>query len=73
MIGGMEITKQYRKIDDLDDVDYDEQKDTAGVKVIRFDEDIRQVFCSSNTSPFGYIAVLGSTKLTMYLAYAEEI
>ena len=35
---------------DDDELDYNELKDTAGVKVIRFDEDIRRVFCSRNTS-----------------------
>ena len=73
MIGGMEITKKYRKTDDFDEVDYDVLKDTAGVKVIRFDEDIQRVFCSRNTGPFGYIAIVGNTKLSLYLAYAEEI
>lgn len=58
---------------DDDDVDYNELKDTAGVKVIRFDEDIKRVFCSRNTSPFGYIAVVGVTKICIYLAYAEEV
>lgn len=47
-------------------------KDTAGVKKIRFDEDIRRIFCSQNTCPFGYIAILGNTKLAIYLAYADE-
>ena len=73
MIGGMQITKKYRKTDDFDEVDYDVLKDTAGVKVIRFDEDIQKVFCSRNTGPFGYIAIVGNTKLSLYLAYAEEI
>lgn len=40
MIGGMNITKKYRSVEDFDDVDYDVLKDTAGVKVLRFDEDI---------------------------------
>ena len=56
----------------MDIVDFDELKDTAGVKVIRFDEDIRKVFCARSTSPFGYIAVLGTNKLSIYLAYADE-
>ena len=73
LIGGMQITKKYRKTDDFDEVDYDVLKDTAGVKVIRFDEDIQRVFCSRNTGPFGYIAIVGNTKLSLYLAYAEEI
>jgi hypothetical protein len=60
-------------MDELEEVDYDELKDTAGVKVIRFDEDIRRVFCSRNISPFGYIAILGETKMCLYLAYADEI
>lgn len=47
-------------------------KDTAGVKKIRFDEDIRRIFCSKNICPFGYIAILGKTKLSIYLAYADE-
>ena len=45
--------------DNNEEPNYDELKDTAGVKVIRFDEDIRSIFCAQNTSPFGYIAVLG--------------
>jgi hypothetical protein len=40
--------------------------------VQRFDEDIRYVFCSKNISPYGYIAVVGATKLSIYLAYADE-
>lgn len=60
-------------IEDLEEIDYDELKDTAGVKVIRFDEDIRHVYTSRNTSPFGYIALIGSTKLSIYLAYADEL
>lgn len=73
MIGGMQENKIYRKIDDFDEVDYDLQKDTAGVKVIRYDEDIQKIFCSRNTAPFGYVAIVGNTKLSLYLAYAEEI
>ena len=57
----------------MDEVDYDELKDTVGVKVIRYDEDIKSVFCSRNTSPFGYIAIIGKTKISIYYAYAEEI
>jgi hypothetical protein len=38
------------KQEDADEVAYDELKDTAGVKVIRFDEDIKRVMCSRNTS-----------------------
>jgi len=48
-------------------------KDTAGVKVIRFDEDIRRVFCSRNTTGFGYIAIVGLSKMSLYYAYADEI
>ena len=73
MIGGMQITKKYRKTDEQDDIDYDVQKDTAGVKVVRFDEDIQRIFCSRNTGSFGYITIVGNTKLSLYLAYAEEI
>jgi len=40
MIGGMQIAKKYRSYEEYDDIDYDAQKDTAGVKVVRFDEDI---------------------------------
>ena len=53
--------------------DYDELKDTAGVKVIRFDEDIKQVFCSRNVSQLGYIGIIGKSKISFYFAYAEEI
>ena len=73
MIGGMHITKKYRTAEDFDDVDYDVLKDTAGVKVVRFDEDIQRVFCSKNTGQFGYIAIVGNTRISLYLAYAEEI
>lgn len=31
------------------------------------------MFCSRNTSPFGYIAIIGNTKVSIYLAYADEI
>ena len=62
-----------KQFDDIEEVDYDELKDNAGVKVIRFDEYIRRVFCARNTSPFGYIAILGNTKISIYLAYADEI
>jgi hypothetical protein len=52
--------RQIIKIkDDLEEVDYDELKDTAGVKTIRFEEDIRSVFCARNTSQFGYMAIVG--------------
>ena len=65
--------KRSFKTDEVDEIDYNELKDTAGVKVIRYDEDIRKVYCSRNTSPFGYIAIIASTKLSIYLAYADEI
>lgn len=73
MIGGMQIAKKYRSYEEYDDIDYDAQKDTAGVKVVRFDEDIQRIFCSKNTGPLGYIAIVGSTKISVYLAYSEEI
>ena len=47
-------------------------KDTAGVKKIRFDESIRRVFCSGNTSNFGYIAILGKTKISIHQCYSDE-
>ena len=59
--------------EEQDDVAYDELKDTAGVKVIRFDEDIKKVMCSRNTSAFGYIAIIGTTKMSIFLAYADEV
>lgn len=31
------------------------------------------MFCSNNTSPFGYIAILGTTKISIYLAYGEDV
>lgn len=58
---------------DLDDEDGSDLKDSAGVKVIRYEEDIKAVFTSRNTCNFGYVAVIGVTKLTIYLAYADEI
>ena len=58
--------------DNTEEPNYEELKDTAGVKVIRYDEDIRAIFCAQNTSPFGYIAILGQDKLCIYLAYADE-
>ncbi len=30
------------------------------------------MFCSKNISAYGYIAVAGATKLSIYLAYADE-
>lgn len=65
--------RRMGKQEDADEVAYDELKDTAGVKVIRFDEDIKRVMCSRNTSAFGYIAIIGTTKTSMYLAYADEV
>jgi len=38
------------KQDEGDDLAYDELKVTAGVKVIRFDEDIKRVGCARNTA-----------------------
>ena len=58
------------KNDDIE-MNYD-VKDTAGVKVIHFDEDVQKVFCARNTSPFGYIAVVGQNMVILYLTYAEE-
>ncbi len=58
---------------DLEEEDASDLKDSAGVKVIRYEEDIRAVYTSRNTCDFGYLAVIGVTKLTIYLAYADEI
>lgn len=38
--GGNDHERRMGKQEDMDEIDYDELKDTAGVKVIRFDEDI---------------------------------
>ena len=61
-----------KKVDEQEEEDYEELKDTAGVKKIRFDESIRRVFCSSNTSNFGYIAILGKTKISIHQCYSDE-
>ena len=37
-----------------------------------FDEVIRQMVTSRNISPFGYVALIGDTKLSIYLTYAEQ-
>lgn len=42
--------RRWGKVEEYDENDYNEMKDTAGVKIIRFEEDIRKVFCSRNTS-----------------------
>lgn len=37
-----------------------------------FDEVIRQMVTSRNISPFGYVVLIGDTKLSIYLTYAEQ-
>lgn len=42
------------------------------MKVIRFDEVIKGVFCAKNVTPYGYFAIVGTQSTSVYLAYAEE-
>lgn len=65
--GGLRFQK-----DDFEDVEFDDLKNTAGVKVIRYDEDVKGVFCTKNTSPYGYLAILGKRSISLYMAYADE-
>jgi len=37
-----------------------------------FDEVIKEMITSRNISPFGYLALIGDTKMSIFLAYAEE-
>jgi len=37
-----------------------------------FDEEIRRLVTARNISPYGYLALIGETKLSIYLCYAEE-
>ena len=48
------------------------EPETVGIKVIVFDEVIKQMVTSRNISPFGYLALIGETKMSIYLTYAEE-
>ena len=50
----------------------DNEDETIGIKVIVFDEVIKQMITTRNVSPFGYLALIGETKLSIYLTYAEE-
>ena len=52
--------------------DSDMEPETVGIKVIVFDEVIKQMVTSRNISPFGYLALIGETKMSIYLTYAEE-
>jgi aspartyl/asparaginyl-tRNA synthetase len=76
----LNMSREYgkRNVNHNYDLDFEEEdlsdlKDSAGVKVIRYEEDIKAVYTSRNTCDFGYLAVIGVTKLTIYLAYADEI
>lgn len=40
--------------------------------MIVFDEVIKEMITSRNISPFGYLALIGDTKVSLYLTYAEE-
>ncbi len=51
--------RQMAKVVDDEDVDPDELKDTAGVKTIRLQEDIKRIFTSKNTSQYSYLAIIG--------------
>lgn len=62
---------QNQSIDHDDDLQ--DKNNTAGVKVISFDEDIKRVFCAKSTNTYGHFAIVGATKLTVYLAYAEDV
>lgn len=42
------------------------------MKVIRFDEVIKGVYCAKNVTPYGYFAIVGALSMSVYLAYAEE-
>ena len=37
-----------------------------------FDETIKTMVTSRNISPYGYLCLIGETKISIYLAYAEE-
>ena len=40
--------------------------------MIVFDEEIREVITARNICPYGYVALIGDTKMSIYLAYSEE-
>ena len=50
----------------------DEEPESIGVKVIVFDEEIKKLIPARNISPYGYLALIGESKLSVYLAYAED-
>ena len=50
----------------------EEENKSVGVKIIMFDEEIRSMIPARNISPYGYLALIGETKMSIYLAYAEE-
>jgi len=52
--------------------DEEESDDSLGVKIIRYDEDIEAIFCARNISPYGFIAIVGQSKLSIYLAYSDD-
>ena len=44
-----------------------------GISLLQtFDETIKSMVPSRNVCPYGYLALLGETKMTIYLTYAEE-
>lgn len=48
------------------------EEENIGIKMIVFDEVIKQMITSRNVSPFGYMALIGETKISIYLTYAED-
>ena len=50
----------------------EEEEGIVGIKIIMFDEMIKQMITARNLSPFGYLALIGETKMTIYLTYSED-
>ena len=50
----------------------EDEPESIGVKIIVFDEEIKKLVPARNISPYGYLALIGESKLSIYLAYAED-